>query len=165
VLQSLVDDGIVDTDKIGSGVYYWAFPSKSGQKRRARLDALNLDVEQKRLDRQRLTSERDRLLEGRQDTETRQSLLQRLSDLEQHSTKLRAQLCNLQGADPAEIDRLRSETRVGVEAANRWADNVDVLRKWAAEKFAISSSDFDKSFEIESVRTPWNKKHLGTFKF
>jgi predicted transcriptional regulator len=108
VLQSLVDDGIVDTDKIGSGVYYWAFPSKSGQKRRARLDALNLDVEQKRLDRQRLTSERDRLLEGRQDTETRQSLLQRLSDLEQHSTKLRAQLCNLQGADPAEIDRLRN---------------------------------------------------------
>jgi hypothetical protein len=53
-----------------------------------------------------------------------------------------------------------SETRVGVEAANRWADNVDVLRKWAAEKFAISSSDFDKSFEIESDLDYIDEAHL-----
>ena len=32
VLQSLVDDGMVDTDKIGTSVYFWAFPSKSSQK-------------------------------------------------------------------------------------------------------------------------------------
>lgn len=25
VLQSLVDDGLVDTDKIGTSVYFWAF--------------------------------------------------------------------------------------------------------------------------------------------
>lgn len=29
VVQSLVDDGLVDTDKIGSSVYFWAFPSKA----------------------------------------------------------------------------------------------------------------------------------------
>jgi len=26
ILQSLVADGYVDTDKIGTSVYYWAFP-------------------------------------------------------------------------------------------------------------------------------------------
>jgi len=26
VVQSLVDDGLVDTDKIGTSVYFWAFP-------------------------------------------------------------------------------------------------------------------------------------------
>ncbi len=31
VLMSLVYDGIVDTDKIGTSVYFWAFPSKAGQ--------------------------------------------------------------------------------------------------------------------------------------
>ena len=31
ILQSLVDDGMVDTDKIGTSVYFWAFPSKAGQ--------------------------------------------------------------------------------------------------------------------------------------
>ena len=32
ILQSLVDDGMVDTDKIGTCVYFWAFPSKASQK-------------------------------------------------------------------------------------------------------------------------------------
>lgn len=29
ILQSLVDDAMVDTDKVGSANYYWAFPSKA----------------------------------------------------------------------------------------------------------------------------------------
>ena len=28
VLQSLVDDGLVDSDRIGTSNYFWAFPSK-----------------------------------------------------------------------------------------------------------------------------------------
>ena len=31
VLQSLVDDSMVDTDKIGTSIYFWAFPSKASQ--------------------------------------------------------------------------------------------------------------------------------------
>ncbi|XP_030848113.1 meiotic nuclear division protein 1 homolog isoform X2 [Strongylocentrotus purpuratus] len=31
VLQSLVDDGLVDSDRIGTSNYYWAFPSKASQ--------------------------------------------------------------------------------------------------------------------------------------
>lgn len=26
VIQNLVDDGLVDTDKIGTSVYFWAYP-------------------------------------------------------------------------------------------------------------------------------------------
>ena len=29
VVTSLVDDGLVDTEKIGTSVYFWAFPSKA----------------------------------------------------------------------------------------------------------------------------------------
>jgi len=31
ILTSLVDDGLVDTDKVGTSVYFWAFPSKASQ--------------------------------------------------------------------------------------------------------------------------------------
>jgi hypothetical protein len=31
IVTSLVDDGMVDTDKIGTSVYFWAFPSKASQ--------------------------------------------------------------------------------------------------------------------------------------
>ena len=29
VLTSLCDDGLVDTEKVGTSVYFWAFPSKA----------------------------------------------------------------------------------------------------------------------------------------
>lgn len=29
VVQSLVDDGLVDTDRIGTSNYFWSFPSKA----------------------------------------------------------------------------------------------------------------------------------------
>lgn len=31
VLQGLVDDSLVDSDRIGTSNYYWAFPSKASQ--------------------------------------------------------------------------------------------------------------------------------------
>ena len=35
VVQSLVDDNLVNTDKIGTSVYFWAFPSKVKDQRMA----------------------------------------------------------------------------------------------------------------------------------
>lgn len=40
VVQSLVDDGMVDTDKIGTSVYFWAFPSKASNTKKQKLSHL-----------------------------------------------------------------------------------------------------------------------------
>jgi len=40
VIQSLVDDGLVDTDKIGTSVYFWAFPSKAINTKQRKLEEL-----------------------------------------------------------------------------------------------------------------------------
>ena len=40
VLQSLVDDGKIDSDKIGTSVYFWAFPSKAFNKKKQKLETL-----------------------------------------------------------------------------------------------------------------------------
>lgn len=45
VVQSLVDDGEIDTDKIGSSVYFWAFPSKARMAKKHKLEKLSEEVE------------------------------------------------------------------------------------------------------------------------
>ncbi len=35
VIKSLIGDGLVETEKIGSGVYFWALPSKAAEQVRA----------------------------------------------------------------------------------------------------------------------------------
>lgn len=44
ILQSLVDDGMVDTDRIGTSNYFWAFPSKALHARKRRLEELESQV-------------------------------------------------------------------------------------------------------------------------
>ena len=46
VLQSLVDDCMVDTDKIGTSVYYWSFPSKTASIRKQKLELLQKKIEE-----------------------------------------------------------------------------------------------------------------------
>lgn len=44
VLQSLVDDNMVDTERVGTSNYYWAFPSKALNARKHRLEELERQV-------------------------------------------------------------------------------------------------------------------------
>lgn len=44
VLQSLVDDGMVDCERIGTSNYYWAFPSKALHARKRKLEVLESQV-------------------------------------------------------------------------------------------------------------------------
>lgn len=39
-LQNLVDNGLVDSDKIGGSLYYWAFPSKAINNRKRKIHEL-----------------------------------------------------------------------------------------------------------------------------
>ncbi|BHF59179.1 Meiotic nuclear division protein 1 [Sparganum proliferum] len=39
-----VYDCMVDTDKIGTSVYFWAFPSKAAQSRRKKIEELQNDI-------------------------------------------------------------------------------------------------------------------------
>ncbi|KAF7244191.1 hypothetical protein EYD10_09602 [Varanus komodoensis] len=44
ILQSLVDDGMVDTDRIGTSNYFWAFPSKALHTRKRKLEDLQIQI-------------------------------------------------------------------------------------------------------------------------
>ena len=44
VLQSLVDDNMVDSERVGTSNYYWAFPSKALHARKHKLQDLEKQV-------------------------------------------------------------------------------------------------------------------------
>ena len=44
VLQSLVDDNMVDCERVGTSNYYWAFPSKAVHARKLRIEELEKQV-------------------------------------------------------------------------------------------------------------------------
>ncbi|XP_025419130.1 meiotic nuclear division protein 1 homolog [Sipha flava] len=150
VVQNLVDDGLVDTDKIGTSVYFWSFPSKTKISKKNALDnaKMQLDEYQKKLNKNLEIIEKEKV--GKDVTNERKTLLDKIKDLEEEKLKLDNELKKYQDSNPAEYERMKKSIVVAKEAGNRWTDNVFSVKSWCKRKFFIEDSIIDKQFGIPS---------------
>jgi len=149
VVQSLVDDNLVDTDKIGTSVYFWSFPSKATQNRKRSI----ADVEEKTEEaRKRIKKAQEDVVkekDGREETEERQTALAELNDLKSKKSALESEIQKYKDNDPEVLDKMKDEIAAAVESANRWTDNVFAIHSWIKRKFpSISVNDLNKQFGI-----------------
>ncbi|KAM9749855.1 meiotic nuclear division protein 1 homolog isoform 2-T2 [Dama dama] len=123
VLQSLVDDGMVDCERIGTSNYYWAFPSKALHARKRKLEVLDSQEE-------------------------RTMLAKELSSLRDQREQLKAEVEKYRECDPQVVEEIRQANQVAKEAANRWTDNIFAIKSWAKRKFGFEENKIDKNFGI-----------------
>ncbi len=149
VVQSLVDDNLVDTDKIGTSVYFWAFPSKAMAVRTAKLTETKDRVEQLKKKSKDLDVKLTEMESSREDSDERTQLLEDLAKAEAKRDTLRAEVKKYEGCDPEVLHRLESETKMAKEAVNRWTDNIYAVQSWIGKRFpSINVNDMNKQFEI-----------------
>lgn len=120
VLQSLVDDGLVDSDRIGTSNYFWAFPSKAAnicKKKLKDLDERLEEIEQKKI---HLSEELSQVQIGREESEERLGVLSALEKKRAQKIMFVKELEQYKSCDPQTLKELREGTAVAVEAANRW---------------------------------------------
>jgi hypothetical protein len=149
VLQSLVDDNLVDTDKVGTSSFYWAFPSKALASRQSRMSELNDKLAALVAKNADLDTKITEVTSGREDSDDRTALLEELTTLEAKRSLLRSQVKRYEGCDPEVLERLGDETKLAKESANRWTDNIYSVHSWIGKKFpSINVSDLNKQFNI-----------------
>ncbi|XP_038059612.1 meiotic nuclear division protein 1 homolog [Patiria miniata] len=148
VVQSLVDDGMVDSDRIGTSNYFWAFPSKASNARKRKISDLSgtLDEsEKKRAATKKLIA---KATVGKEDTDDRTELLSTLAEQEQENSRLKAELEKYRECDPEVLEEVKKQTLVARDAANRWTDNVFTIKSWCKKKFSMEEKTIDKHFGI-----------------
>lgn len=148
VLKLLVDDGEVQTDKIGISNYFWAFPSQGMALKRAKLSATEREQAEAE---QRLTEQRkahEKLSAGREDSEERRALLEELRVLRERKERAAAEIAQYAENDPDLLEALQRDAKRAEEGANRWTDNIFILKKYCADKFGLPGQDFLKSFGL-----------------
>eukprot|EP00092_Neocalanus_flemingeri_P015178 GFUD01016395.1.p1 GENE.GFUD01016395.1~~GFUD01016395.1.p1 ORF type:complete len:208 (+),score=89.18 GFUD01016395.1:68-691(+) len=149
VVTSLVDDGLIDTEKIGTSVYFWAFPSKASQARKKKLEmseekCLKMVTRMNDLEKEVTVAEK-----GREDTKERQELLERLKEEKEKRDKMLVRLKDFADNDPAVLEQMVRETGQAVEAVNRWTDNIFSIQGWIKKKFpSVDQASFSKQFGI-----------------
>lgn len=148
VLMSLVHDNLVDSDKIGTSVFFWAFPSKERNAKKKTLDDLKSRLAEENA---KLKTAREKIISakvGREDTEKRMKLLQNRQNLLADEEKLTLELQKYKESDPETLERKKQEIKVAKEAANQWTDNIFTIKTWCKDRCNVEESQIEKSFNI-----------------
>ncbi|CAM9366144.1 unnamed protein product [Hapterophycus canaliculatus] len=150
VNQSLVDDGLVDMDKIGSSNFFWSFPSKVAVTKQNRVDFLKQNIaqaEEKIEANKRKISE---LQQGRVDTGDRREKLRRVQEIGQRMQRLEEEYESLRENDPAELKKAVHLAQVCKDGVNRWTDNTWCIKNWMVKTKGMSGKDVDKYLQIKT---------------
>ncbi|KAI3618951.1 meiotic nuclear division protein 1-like protein [Moniliophthora roreri] len=149
VLQSLVDDGLVQTDKIGSSNFFWSFPSQRGTLIQNRLNAAK---ELRTTNEAQLREIMDAIeaeKSSRQDSESRTESLNKLTELKREVCKLDEELNAYGACDPVKLEETRRAITLAKEAALRWTDNWGILISHFTRQTGAPAEDIRKHFGVE----------------
>ena len=72
---------------------------------------------------------------GREETQERQELLDRLKEEKDKTDKMLLRLKDFADNDPVVLEQMVRETGQAVEAVNRWTDNIFSIQGWIKKKF------------------------------
>lgn len=155
ILTALVDDGLVQSEKIGTSVYYWSLPSKalaSREENIVKLEASLADEKRRQVSlRAKLNvyvKENETGLDREQEDKERVKLQDEISEQELKKKRLLNELDALKENDPALYEQLREQIAVSKKACNRWIENIGSLKSWMKKKFNCDEKTIDKQFEI-----------------
>ncbi len=84
----------------------------------------------------------------RQNSEERDSLLEKYNQLEKVRAEAAAKLEMHRANDPKLLAQKRQDAEKAKSAANRWTDNIFTLQTFCANNFSIERAQFNEQFSI-----------------
>ncbi|CAG9330464.1 MND1 [Blepharisma stoltei] len=151
IVQSLIDDNLVEQDKIGAGNFLWALPSKSQQMRRIKIDDLSNNISELKTQRKALAQELENKKEEKPQSKERIEQLKSLKRLKELKEKLTAERDSLKKCSKASYEQNLAEIEECKRKANIWTDNIWVAKSWLMKQNpAISESDLNAHFGLPS---------------
>ncbi|PVG01223.1 meiotic nuclear division protein 1 [Serendipita vermifera] len=150
IVQTLVADGLVQSDKIGSSNFFWAFPSARGATLRNQLSKVTEENETlvKRITEMEEAIAHERT--SRVDSPERQTALAEFQALQAELAKLKNELSAYGQCDPVHLAQKQRANFLAKEAAIRWTDNVVLARDYFSRLLSLEAGDINQHFDIKT---------------
>jgi predicted transcriptional regulator len=143
--QSLIDDGLVEKEKIGGSNYCWSFKAKKdrmAQKEHEQtlrqIQELKPKVEEASA---KLADAKRGREEGEDEENGRVKKLARLVDVAKKKKEVEKELESLKENDPAALADLEKELKLVRSAAHRWTDNIFECQSYLVKKRGMDKKD------------------------
>jgi len=149
--QSLIDDALVDKEKIGGSNFFWSFPGKKDRQMQLQHEQTLKNIESLKLKVNEANARLADAKRGREDEDgERPKKLAKLAELHATRAKLEAELAVLKENDPQALADLEKELEMCKEAANRWTDNIFACKSYLTKKRGMSNKEALKILGISS---------------
>jgi TATA-binding protein-associated factor Taf7 len=141
ILQTLIDDDLVKQDKIGTSNWFWSFPSEHAQKIEMRLEQLKQEIDtiEKVTEKTLLDIESEKETNKENDKENsveeRKNAELSLDEAKEENAKLLKELEKFADDNPEFNEQVTKGVKVAQVAADRWTDNLFLVKSWADKKF------------------------------
>ncbi|KAG2126304.1 meiotic nuclear division protein 1, partial [Suillus clintonianus] len=148
VLQSLVDDGFVQGDKIGASNFFWSFPSQRGTIVQNRLDNARetRTSHEAQLTEIKTALEHERALRPLSDS--RAAALEQLTSTKKQLAALQEEIDAYGACDPVKVEEKKRAVTLAHEAAVRWTDNYSILLSHFTRQTGMDAQDVRRYLEI-----------------
>ncbi|XP_071635171.1 meiotic nuclear division protein 1 homolog isoform X1 [Temnothorax longispinosus] len=100
VLQGLVDDGLVRSEKIGTSIYFWRFPGENITATERRIAETNKKLVETEFKVEKLRKEIQKEKELKNDTEEKRKLLEEVEQLRKEEQEIKKQIAKFSDVDP-----------------------------------------------------------------
>ncbi|KAG1816108.1 meiotic nuclear division protein 1 [Suillus subaureus] len=144
VLQSLVDDGLVQGDKIGASNFFWSFPSQKGTIVQNRLD----NVKETRTSYEAQLAELKTAIEHERTLRPSKPALEQLTSMKKQLAVLQEEIDAYGACDPVKVEEKRRAVTLAHEAAVRWTDNYSILLSHFTRQTGMDAQDIRRYLEI-----------------
>ncbi|KAG0045699.1 Meiotic nuclear division protein 1 [Gryganskiella cystojenkinii] len=148
VLQSLVDDGLVTVEKIGTSNFYWSFPSAVQQAKNAKLMTLREELQRLESSNEELERKLQEASGGRENSDDRQELMAQLVAAESLDRRLHGELKQYADSDPNLLEAQKKFSGIAKDAANRWTENIFSFQSYCVDKFNLDRQEFNRNFGL-----------------
>lgn len=140
--NSMVDDGLVEKQKISGSNYFWSFPSKKDRMAQLEHQRTAQEVEELQQELEKSNAELADAKRGREDDDgSRPQKLARLGELAKERVKLEAELASLKANDPQALADLEKEVQFVTNGANRWTDNIFNVQSFLVKKKGMGKKE------------------------
>lgn len=148
ILTSLVDDGLVNSEKIGTSIYFWSLPSKTLQNKKDNLVKIETNLKTETARNASLKERLEKAQIDEEEEEKRAQLQLEYERLLEQKQKLIKEIEQYKDNDPEVYEQMKRNIVMCKTACNRWVENIYNLRSWLKNKFRIDESTINKQFEI-----------------
>jgi hypothetical protein len=159
VNQSLIDDGLVEKEKIGGSNYFWSFPAKKDRIMQIKHEQTLSSIETLKT---KITEAEARLADakrGREDEDgDRAKKLARIAELAKERKAAEEELAAHKENDPQAIADLEKELQLVIQAANRWTDNIFTCKSYLTKKKGMGNKE---AYRILGVTSAFDCKFVN----